>query len=402
MLTDAPSLIDLNWQGAPQSEPLAWIKGEEGLIGFGEYARIQVQGSDRFAQARNWWQSKLREFEIHNNVHGSGTGPILFASFSFDESDPSYLVIPRVLVGRRGEKRWITWIGDEVEPALERLDPKPDPRKIEWSGSNGDLWRDRVSDLINRIKSGSVEKVVLARSLDGIASQPLDPRRILKLLHQHYPTTWSFLHTGLIGATPELLVRLSKSMITSRVLAGTIKRTGNDERDLSLAASLARSSKDLEEHEYAVRSVADAISPICSSINAPESPFVLHLANVMHLATDVTGVLNDSANPTDVLDALERLHPSAAVCGTPRDKAQEAIEEVEGAMRGRYAGPVGWIDIRMDGEFGIALRCGQIDESKSKIRIYAGCGIVASSDPSDEYAESEAKLLPMRSALAAH
>lgn len=402
VLTGAPSLIDLNWKGELQSEPLAWIKGEEGLIGFGEYARIHVQGSERFTLARNWWQSKLRDFEIHNNVHGSGTGPILFASFSFDENDPSYLVIPRVVVGRRGERSWITWIGDEAEPVFDRLEPKSMPMTIEWNGSNGDIWRERVSDLINRIKNGEVEKVVLARSLDGHASAPIDARRILKLLHQQYPTTWSFLHSGLIGATPELLVRLSKSMITSRVLAGTIKRSGNDERDLALAASLARSSKDLEEHEYAVRSVADAISPICSSINAPESPFVLHLANVMHLATDVTGVLNDSANPPDILDALERLHPSAAVCGTPRDRAQAAIEEVEGAMRGRYAGPVGWIDIRMDGEFGIALRCGQIDESKRKIRIYAGCGIVAGSDPSDEYAESEAKLLPMRSALAAH
>lgn len=402
VLTGAPPLIDLNWKGELQSEPLAWIKGEEGLIGFGEYARIHVQGSERFTLARNWWQSKLRDFEIHNNVHGSGTGPILFASFSFDESDPSYLVIPRVVVGRRGERSWITWIGDEAEPVFDRLEPKAMPTTIEWNGSNGDIWRERVSDLINRIKNGEVEKVVLARSLDGHASAPIDARRILKLLHQQYPTTWSFLHSGLIGATPELLVRLSKSMITSRVLAGTIKRSGNDERDLALAASLARSSKDLEEHEYAVRSVADAISPICSSINAPESPFVLHLANVMHLATDVTGVLNDSANPPDILDALERLHPSAAVCGTPRDRAQAAIEEVEGAMRGRYAGPVGWIDIRMDGEFGIALRCGQIDESKRKIRIYAGCGIVAGSDPSDEYAESEAKLLPMRSALAAH
>lgn len=331
-----------------------------------------------------------------------GLDQFLFASFSFDENDPSYLVIPRVVVGRRGEKRWITWIGDGVEPVLDLLDSKTESRDIEWSGSNGEIWRDRVSDLINRIKAGRVEKVVLARSLDGTTTEPLDPRRILKSLHEKYPTTWSFLHTGLIGATPELLVRLSKSLITSRVLAGTIKRTGNDERDLSLAASLARSSKDLEEHEYAVRSVAEAISPICSSINAPESPFVLHLANVMHLATDVTGVLNDSANPPDILDALRRLHPSAAVCGTPRDKAQEAIEEVEGAMRGRYAGPVGWIDIRMDGEFGIALRCGQIDESKRKIRIYAGCGIVAGSDPSDEYAESEAKLMPMRSALASH
>lgn len=402
VLTDAPSLIDLSWQSKPELEPLAWIKGEEGLIGFGEYARTEVRGPNRFAMARNWWQEKLREFEIHNNVHGSGTGPILFASFSFDEDDPSLLVIPQVLIGRRGDKRWITWIGDETEPALTAIDHKEKPTTIEWQGSNGDIWRQRVTDLIGRIRSGSVEKVVLARSLEGISSNQLDPRRILKLLHSQYPTTWSFLHSGLVGATPELLVRLSKSLITSRVLAGTIKRTGDDERDLSLAASLARSSKDLEEHEYAVRSVSDAISPICSSINAPESPFVLHLANVMHLATDVTGVLNDSANPPDILDALERLHPSAAVCGTPREKAAAAIEEVEGAMRGRYAGPVGWIDIRMDGEFGIALRCGQLDESRKRIRIYAGCGIVAGSDPSDEYAESEAKLLPMRSALAAH
>jgi menaquinone-specific isochorismate synthase len=122
----------------------------------------------------------------------------------------------------------------------------------------------------------------------------------------------------------------------------------------------------------------------------------------MHLATDVTGVLNDAAVAPDIFDSLERLHPSAAVCGTPRAAAASAINEIEGDMRGRYAGPVGWIDIRMDGEFGIALRCGQIDSAKNSIRIYAGCGIVSGSDPADEYAESEAKLLAMRSALAAH
>jgi menaquinone-specific isochorismate synthase len=302
----------------------------------------------------------------------------------------------------RGDRKWITWIGSDPEPALMESIVEAKPLEINWQGSNGDLWRTRVTELIERIRSGSVEKVVLARSLDGHTSKPIDQRRLLQLLHQSYPNTWSFLHSGLIGATPELLVRLSKSMITSRVLAGTIKRSGDDAKDLALAASLARSSKDLEEHEYAVRSVADAIAPLCSSINVPESPFVLHLANVMHLATDVTGVLNDAAVAPDIFDSLERLHPSAAVCGTPRAAAASAINEIEGDMRGRYAGPVGWIDIRMDGEFGIALRCGQIDSAKNSIRIYAGCGIVSGSDPADEYAESEAKLLAMRSALAAH
>ena len=198
------------------------------------------------------------------------------------------------------------------------------------------------------------------------------------------------------------MVRLSKSLITSRVLAGTIRKTGEDERDLALAGSLARSSKDLEEHEYAVQSVADALSPLCRSLNVPETPFVLHLSNVMHLATDVTAVLSDSANPADIFDLASKLHPSAAVCGTPRDLAKRAIDEIEGISRGRYAGPVGWIDSKGDGELALALRCGQITSDGKSIRIYAGCGIVAGSDPEREYAESQAKLLPMRSALEKH
>jgi menaquinone-specific isochorismate synthase len=186
-------------------------------------------------------------------------------------------------------------------------------------------------------------------------------------------------------------------MITSRVLAGTISKTGNDEKDLALAASLARSSKDLEEHEYAVRSVADAIAPFCKSTNVPESPFVLHLANVMHLATDVTGALVETLNKVDSFSVLEKLHPSAAVCGTPTNRASALINEIEGLARGRYAGPVGWIDASGDGELGIALRCGQIQGNS--IHLYAGCGIVAGSDPERELAESQAKFAPMKSAL---
>ena len=186
-------------------------------------------------------------------------------------------------------------------------------------------------------------------------------------------------------------------MVTSRVLAGTISKTGDDEKDLALAGSLARSSKDLAEHEYAVRSVADAIEPFCSSTNVPDSPFVLHLANVMHLATDVTGALVETLSHVDAFTILEQLHPSAAVCGTPRPQAAKLISEIEGMSRGRYAGPVGWIDAAGDGELGIALRCGQINGDS--IRIFAGCGIVDGSDPEIELAETYAKFAPMRSAL---
>jgi len=229
-----------------------------------------------------------------------------------------------------------------------------------------------------------------------------DPNHLQRHLADEYPSTWVFSHSGLVGATPELLVRLNKSLVTSRVLAGTIRKTGDDERDLALAGSLARSSKDLEEHEYAVRSVADALQPFCSSTNVPESPFVLHLSNVMHLATDVTGVLADTSQPADIFDLVSHLHPSAAVCGTPTETAQRTIDEIEGISRGRYAGPIGWVDARGDGELGIALRCGQISPDQKSIRIYAGCGIVAGSDPEREYAESQAKLLPMRTALESH
>jgi len=187
--------------------------------------------------------------------------------------------------------------------------------------------------------------------------------------------------------------------VTSRVLAGTIRMTGDEAKDLALAGSLAKSSKDLEEHEYAVRSVADALAPYCSSTNVPEAPFVLHLANVMHLATDVTGVVNESAVPVDIFTVISSLHPSAAVCGTPTEVARGLIAELEGMNRNRYAGPVGWVDARGDGEMGIALRCGLLSEDARSVRLFAGCGIVAGSVPEDELAESQAKLSPMRTAL---
>jgi menaquinone-specific isochorismate synthase len=207
---------------------------------------------------------------------------------------------------------------------------------------------------------------------------------------------WTFHVDGLFGATPEMLVRRERGLVTSRVLAGTIRRTGDDARDMALAATLARSSKDLEEHEYAVRSVADALEPHCSSMTVPETPFVLHLPNVMHLASDVAGVVHD-ASTVSSLHLAASLHPSAAVGGTPTPEAVALISEIEGMDRGRYAGPVGWMDTTGDGEWGIALRSAEV--SGHTVRLFAGCGIVADSDPEAELAESQAKLVPVRDSL---
>jgi menaquinone-specific isochorismate synthase len=379
----------------------AWVRSGDGLVGFGEYKKIELKGENRFVAARKWWELQLAEFNIQNNVHGSGTGPILFSSFSFDPDQISVLIIPERIIGQKNGKSWITWIGDSKQPDLGKLNNSPISSDITWQeGSISESnWRTQVGSAIDAIKSGKLEKVVLARDISASSKSEINVRGLLQRLEIEYPSTWIFLVDGLIGATPELLVRLSKSLVTSRVLAGTIRKTGNEDRDLTLAASLAKSSKDLEEHEYAVRSIADALAPFCSSTNVPESPFVLHLSNVMHLATDVTGVLNDSAKQADIFTLIEKLHPSAAVCGTPTEEAKQLIKKLEQMNRGRYAGPVGWIDAHNDGEVAIALRCGQLSSDRKMIRIFAGCGIVAGSDPVNEFAESQAKLMPMRTAL---
>jgi len=398
MLGEHPTLSSMNTDLDLTS---AWIRSGDGLVGFGEYKKFIVTGEDRFDRARAWWNDQLSEFKINNNVHGSGTGPLLFASFAFDSSSPSVLVIPQIVLGQKNGKSWITWIGDKNQPGLEKISNSSISGEITWQDAAKDeeVWRQQVTKAITAIKDGLVEKVVLARDLTATSTKEIDARTLLQRLEIEYPSTWLFLVNGLVGATPELLVRLSKSLVTSRVLAGTIRKSGNEDKDLALAASLAKSSKDLEEHEYAVKSVADGLAPFCSSTNVPESPFVLHLANVMHLATDVTGVLNSSARQADVFTLIEQLHPSAAVCGTPTEVAKKYISQLEQMDRGRYSGPVGWIDAQGDGEIAIALRCGLLSEDRKSIRIFAGCGIVADSNPEKEFAESQSKLIPMRTAL---
>jgi len=307
-----------------------------------------------------------------------------------------------VVVGTRGGRAWITVIGqDELAPLPDlRTYPVPSPpQQVAFADGamSGAAWESVVADGVRRIGEGDLEKVVLARDLVATAAEPIDVRWPLRRLAEGYEMCWTFHVDGLFGATPELLVRRERGLVTSRVLAGTIRRTGDDQRDAGLAGQLARSSKDLEEHEYAVRSVADSLAPYCSSTNVPEVPFVLHLPNVMHLATDVTGVVHDS-DGASVLDLAAALHPSAAVGGTPTKVAVELIAEIEGMERGRYAGPVGWMDAAGDGEFGIALRSAELHGAM--VRLFAGCGIVADSDPEAELAEAQAKFLPVRDALA--
>ena len=272
---------------------------------------------------------------MRDEVDEPGSGLVCFGSFAFaDEPGDSVLSVPEVVVGRRGNRAWLTTVSRgtlERRHGVTLADPPAEPLAVSFADGalDGERWMSVVADAVARINAGELEKVVLARDLVATADGPVDVRWPLARLARDYPMCWTFHVDGLFGATPELLVRRERGLVTSRVLAGTIRRTGDDERDLALAATLARSSKDLEEHEYAVRSVADALDPHCSSMNVPEAPFVLHLPNVMHLATDVAGVVHD-AETVSSLQLAEALHPSAAVGGTPTPAAIRLIARARG------------------------------------------------------------------------
>ena len=383
----------------------AWVRRGEGLVGWGTAAVVRTSGPDRFADARAWWTELTRTSVVRDEAELPGSGLVCFGSFAFaDEPGESVLVVPEVVVGRRGDTTWVTTTGiGTITPGTElgatSAPAAPDGVTFADGALSGTEWETVVAGAVRRINDGALEKVVLARDLMATAETDIDVRWPLTRLAESYPMCWTFHVDGLFGATPEMLVRRERGLVTSRVLAGTIRRTGDDARDLALAATLARSSKDLEEHEYAVRSVADALAPHCSSMNVPEAPFVLHLPNVMHLATDVAGVVHDAADPEGTsLDLAEALHPSAAVGGTPTDVATALITEIEGMDRGRYAGPVGWMDATGDGEWGLALRSAEI--AGRTVRLFAGCGIVAGSEPESELAEAQAKFVPVRDSLA--
>ncbi|WP_116114569.1 isochorismate synthase [Austwickia chelonae] len=411
----------------PATKNHAWVRAGQGKVGWGQVASLTTSGPERFSEAEQWWRQVVTRAEVTSTEDRSQAleGPLAFGSFAFahDSRHGGILSVPQVILRREGDNCLLTTVVDtltvrttaELRNAhcrlvesfaagqgsndMPRNPPSPPGETAFFDGAlSGPSWQAVVAHAVERLSDTDLDKVVLARDLRVETENPLSVRWLLRRLAADYARTWVFAVDGLVGATPEMLCRLEKGLITSRVLAGTIQRTGDDERDLALSASLARSSKDLEEHEYAVRSVAESLAAHCTSLNTPEAPFVLHLPNVMHLATDVTGRTSHGATS---LSLAASLHPSAAVCGTPGPLAAQTISELENMDRGRYSGPVGWIGASGDGEWGVALRCGALDtENAHQMRIFAGCGIVSSSDPASELAESDAKLVPMRSALA--
>ncbi len=416
-VSDPGELLD--W--LPPVGGLAWVRRRDGLVASGEAARFEITGKKHCAEAADWWHDFIERLVIDDAIGVPGSGPVAFGSFAFDqETGGSVLVVPEQVIGRRDGRAWVTTISRErthggtvhgeaglaqPRPAgIGQLPPRPitaparHPGPIRWAEGSVPVtvWRGAVAEAVRQISAGRLDKVVLARDLLAYAETAVDTGQLLRSLAGRFPDCWTFAVDGLVGATPELLVRRTGPDILSLVLAGTAWRHPGAEDEDQLAAELIASAKNQEEHVYAARSAAESLAPYCAELSAPTQPTILRLSNVLHLATEVTGQL---AGSTDALTLAGALHPTAAVAGTPTDLSLDVIRELEGMNRGRYAGPVGWLDANGDGEWCIALRCAEVDGSR--VRLFSGCGIVAGSDPDSEVDEAQAKFLAIRDALEA-
>jgi menaquinone-specific isochorismate synthase len=393
----------------PHSGSVAWVRRGDGLAGWGEAARISIPaGEDRFTAGEKWLTEFFEGADVTDEVGLPGCGPVAFGSFTFDPtSDGSVLVVPSVIIGRGAGRSWLTTIGDR-QVSQEPVRPTRAPADLRWHDGSltAPQWERAVSSAVASIQAGDLRKVVLARDLYAVASDEIDARVLLARLAERYPDCWTFSCAGLVGATPELYIRREGAAVSSLVLAGTTRRGGSDAEDARLGAALLASAKDVEEHRYAVADVRKALSPFCDRLDIDAEPSLLRLANVQHLATHVTGRLAATQVPgtggvlgehASSLALAAALHPTAAVGGTPSGTAMELIRELEGMDRGRYAAPVGWVDANGNGEWGIALRSAELDGRRA--RLFAGCGIVADSDPVAELAEAQNKFRAMQDAL---
>ncbi|MBB6120132.1 isochorismate synthase [Nocardiopsis algeriensis] len=394
----------------PAGAPLAWLTGDDGIVGWGQAARLDLSGeppgteptdTTRFTAAARWVDGLVEKADVADEVGLPGTGLVAFGTFTFaPDSSGSSVVVPRVLLGRRGDRTWLTTVSDAsgVHPE-ELLHPVPPLRPVgplSWlPGSlSGPEWKDVVAGTVAHIRAGHLEKAVLARDTVADAGSPIDVRTLLERLRMRFPSCFTFSVAGMVGATPELLLRREGDEFTSLVLAGTRPRGATPEEDRRLGEELMSSAKDVEEHGLAVDSLRASMEPFADELSVPAWPHLLRLANVQHLATRAHARLAPGVSTLEVLAAL---HPTAAVGGTPTPEAMRLIAEVEGMDRGGYAGPVGWMDGAGNAEWGIALRSAFVDGARA--RLFAGCGIVAGSDPESELAETESKFRAMRGAL---
>jgi menaquinone-specific isochorismate synthase len=432
---------DVDLLAAAGSDGVLWQHEGFGLAGRGTALRIELPRGLTGTDAVAGVAGRLAAIQRCDDLAGPGTGAVALGALPFVRDAPGALVVPRVMIGRRDGEAWITTIaGPGGGPAAARLaermiadalggftDPRPGPSQFTLTSMmDHDAWGGLVADAVARIDRGALGKVVLARQVDVTANRPFVTSDVLSRLLALYPTCMVFRIDGFLGASPELLIERRGAHVASHPLAGTIGRSGDLATDEALIAGLLASPKERREHAYVIDGLRRTLGPVCNRLDVPDKPTVLELRNVSHLATRLSGVLTagpagPGASPggpartagwpvpsgdepghpglrvPSALQLVARVHPTPAVGGTPTDEAVAYIGEVEGFDRGRYAGPVGWMDARGDGSWAIGLRSADVDGHRAS--LYAGVGVVAGSRPRAELAETQLKLQALLAAL---
>ncbi|MGQ4358180.1 isochorismate synthase DhbC [Streptomyces drozdowiczii] len=320
--------------------------------------------------------------------------PVVIGAIPFDHTAPAALSVPAALrvAPPLSSDPLIALPSAGVDSPGWHIRPVPEP----------EVYAAGVASAVERMWRGEFSKVVLARTLELTSPAPLDVPSMLQRLARRDPSGYTFaLPTGpgrtLIGASPELLVSRRGRQVVANPLAGSSPRSGDLAEDVRRAAALLESAKDLHEHAVVVDAVHHALAPYCSGMTVPPRPTLIRTATMWHLSTTVTGTLADP--DTSALTLACALHPTPAVCGTPTATARQVLTETEPFDRGYFTGMVGWGDAEGDGEWVVTIRCAEAEERV--LRLYAGAGVVAASEPEAETAETAAKFRTFLSAVGA-
>ncbi|GAC1387968.1 MAG: hypothetical protein NVSMB4_14420 [Acidimicrobiales bacterium] len=380
-----------------------WERDRSGFAGRGSALRIPLKKGLAGSDTAQIVADALGAIRVERDDVGlPGCGPVAVGALPFDSSHPTELRVPETTVGRTPDGRsWRTTVGVPTEP-FEMIESAPqDPDGFELTSPvPHSEWMDLVAQAVLEIEARRFDKVVLAREVCVDTNRVIHVPTVLRRLRSLYPVCTVVSAPApaggrFIAASPELLISRLGSSVRSHPLAGTIPRSGNPEADRVLAEGLLGSAKDRAEHDWVVRDVRRVLEPLCVSLDVPTEPSIVSFRNVSHLGTLVSGTLGE--NRPSALALAADLHPTAAVGGTPREAALEWLGAHERLDRGPYAGPVGWVDSRGDGEWVVGIRSAVIDGNTA--RLFAGVGVVEGSDPASELAETQFKLQALLAAV---
>lgn len=412
---DAGHEVMLFERAVPDAVSIAAVGRRFDIVSIPEGAALQdadgrllesLRESNRLAAAARLWALLAAESSVGDGP--VGTGLVAVGGFAFDPGcEPSgpwagfpavLFRVPALAVTRVRGRTFATGDLELLEqphswrgPGARRFDVEPMRAEAEWMVA--------VAEAARRLRGGEADKVVLAREVMAHADGVVAAGSVARALRNAYPACFTYLVAGadgtaFAGASPELLLRRSGLAVASQPMAGSTARGENDAEDEALAARLSASAKDRSEHHLTASHVAAVLSGACATLEVGR-PEIVRFTNIQHLATRVSGELRQP--PPSLLELAARLHPTPAINGSPPDAARRLISELEGMERGWYAGAVGWMDGRGDGELAVAIRCGLLYDDGA--RLYAGNGLMPGSEPEAELHETRLKLRVLLGAL---